>query len=590
MKKRQKKLLTWLMLLILIAGMIPVIPVDAAETKAGSVPLRSTVEEVAADLRAGMVNREESIAVGYKTSDFSGINQAFVESIFDKATEHTGNPKEGDYLYWQFDYTKTSMDYEVTFGSGGMGLIFTFNIQYYTTADQELEVDALVEDLISTLDVRNMTNDYMKLKAIYEYLCENVTYDETHRNDSSYTLQHTAYAALKNKTASCRGFSTLLYRLALELGIDSRLIVGTTGGQYHTWNLLQLDDDLYYNTDATYDSHLAQQMCFLKCDANMPNHSRKEEYATAEFYNTYPMGKADYVYQETEPDVDPDSVASGTTGNLKWTLNKDGQLNISGQGQMENFKNKTAMPWYDYKEQITSVVLEDGIISIGDLAFYGMTNLEKVSISKDVTTIGAYSFKECVKLDGVVLPEGLTQLGESAFYGCSSLTAIEIPDSLWTIRPFTFKNCASLQTVKLKEGNLMKISEAAFYGTNIKEIAIPKCVDIIDVYAFKNCKNLVNVTIPEGDMTELRSCVFHSCIGLSKIVIPKNIAKIGDYCFSGSWNLWQIYFEGDAPVFGTGVFKGLAANVYYPGDNESWTSDVMKDYGGKIMWKVMKGH
>lgn len=62
-------------------------------------------------------------------------------------------------------------------------------------------------------------NDYENTKAIYDYLCQNITYGNDNLNDDTYLLKYTAYAALINKTAVCQGYAVLLYRLLLEEGI-----------------------------------------------------------------------------------------------------------------------------------------------------------------------------------------------------------------------------------------------------------------------------------------------------------------------------------------------------------------------------------
>lgn len=222
-------------------------------------------------------------------------------------------------------------------------------------------------------------------------------------------------------------------------------------------------------------------------------------------------------------------VASGQSGETAWQFTDDGMLTISGTGAMKNYTAKTQMPWYTYLDQITCVMMEDGVTSIGDYAFYGMPNLEMIFIPETVTAIGNYAFKNSTALDGVVLPNGLTQLGESAFYGCTGLTAIDIPASLWTVKPYTFKNCTALAEVTFHEGNLMKIGDAAFYNTGLTGVVLPDCLDIVDVYAFKNCSNLAYAILSDS-MTEIREATFYGT-ALPAIEIPEGITRIGPYAF-----------------------------------------------------------
>ena len=419
-------------------------------------------------------------------------------------------------------------------------------------------------------------------------------------------------------------------------------------------------------------------------------------------------------------DAAPMKVDSGYSGDLTWELNDEGVLTFSGTGLMKNYTSKTAMPWYKYADQITSVVIESGVTRIGDYAFYGIP-MTSIEIPDAVTAIGDYAFKSAAALKEVVLPTKLTKLGESAFYGCTSLESIDIPASLYTVKPYTFKNCTALSSVTFHEGNLMKLSDGAFYGTALTEVTFPACLNIIDSYCFKNCDKLASIIIPEGKLTEIREAVFygtaaseltipegikkvgayafkncinlttinlpdsltsvgeasfyactglqnitipdhvttignyafrrctglteaifgnelaeigesafygcsglmnlnlnnvttlggyafksctgltsvdfgkvetigesafHSCTGLENITFPASVASIGDYCFSGSAKLSQMQFEGDAPKIGVNAFRGLTVKAVYPADNESWTSDVMQNYGGNITWTI----
>ena len=251
-------------------------------------------------------------------------------------------------------------------------------------------------------------------------------------------------------------------------------------------------------------------------------------------------------------------IASGYSGDLTWELTGDGVLTFNGSGAMKNYEYKSEMPWYSYLSQITTVVLEDGVTSIGNYAFYGMPALQRIVIPESVTSIGSYAFKNSTALDGVTLPSGLTKLGESAFYGCTSLSAIEIPDKLYTIQPYTFKNCTALADVTFHEGNLMKLSDGAFYGTALTEVTFPACLDIIDVYCFKNCTNLAQITLREGDLTQIREAVFYGT-AISTINIPEGVTKIGPYAFKNCVNLEEVNLPDTLTSVGEASFYANTA-------------------------------
>ena len=176
-----------------------------------------------------------------------------------------------------------------------MTMEYTFT--YYTTSAQESELDQAIQQVLTQLNLDGKT-DYEKIYDIYNYICQNVAYDYANLYDDSYKLKFTAYAALINKTAVCQGYALLFYRLALEAGIDARLISGTGNGGKHGWNIVRLNG-VYYNLDATWDASRTAENYnyFLKCDDNFSDHTRDPQYTGADFYNRYPMGRNDYSSQ-----------------------------------------------------------------------------------------------------------------------------------------------------------------------------------------------------------------------------------------------------------------------------------------------------
>ena len=116
---------------------------------------------------------------------------------------------------------------------------------------------------------------------------------------------------------------------------------------------------------------------------------------------------------------------SGTCGDhLTWTLDSDGVLTISGTGSMKNFSGTNYIPWYDYRSDITSIVIKDGATSIGQYAFRDCSSLTSVTIPDSVTSIGYYAFYNCTNLTSITIPDSVTSIGEYAFYYCSSLTDV----------------------------------------------------------------------------------------------------------------------------------------------------------------------
>lgn len=247
-----------------------------------------SVDEAVVSFREQMKSRKEIITVKVMTDDVEEI----AGEISDAAMAHTGNPKEGDYLQWQFGGWKCSSSY-YSFG-GNYYCTMNYTMTYYTIAAQEAELDNAIALAKANLGLNSSTmNDYQKIKAIYDYMTKNITYDYANLNDDSYRLKYTAYAAMINKTAVCQGYAVLLYRMALECGVDARVITGIGNGGAHGWNIVKLGN-YYYNVDSTWDAGYSNYSYFLKTDGNFRYHTRDNEYATGDFYEAYPMAASDY--------------------------------------------------------------------------------------------------------------------------------------------------------------------------------------------------------------------------------------------------------------------------------------------------------
>lgn len=125
-------------------------------------------------------------------------------------------------------------------------------------------------------------------------------------------------------------------------------------------------------------------------------------------------------------------LAEGTCGEgLSWNLDGAGTLTLNGIGQMESFEAADNVPWHSYKDKIKNIVISDGIISIGDYAFYGMTGLEKIVIPSAVSSIGAYAFGNCAKLTEIIFHGSMPDFKTGVFEGVTAQVYYPADDSSW---------------------------------------------------------------------------------------------------------------------------------------------------------------
>ena len=191
-----------------------------------------------------------------------------------------------------------------------------------------------------------------------------------------------------------------------------------------------------------------------------------------------------------------DEAKSGTCGeNLTWVL-KDGTLTISGTGKMYDYDDsdyKTAAPWIQDRYKIESVVIEDGVTSIGVNAFEDCSNLTKVTVPSSVTSVGSSAFYDCTALTEISIANGVKSIGGYAFKGCKKLVSITLPDSVTELGSSAFRYCTKLKTAVLSKG-MTQIEERTFrYCEALERVTIPKGVTKIIDNAFDYCKRIADI-------------------------------------------------------------------------------------------------
>ena len=134
---------------------------------------------------------------------------------------------------------------------------------------------------------------------------------------------------------------------------------------------------------------------------------------------------------------------------LTWTLDADGTLTISGTGAMKDYNAADNLSPAYMNSNVKKVVIEDGVTSIGELAFYKCISLTNITIPDSVTCIEYAAFHGCSSLSSITIPNSVTSIGIYAFVVCSSLTSITIPDGVTSIGYGAFSDCSSLKTISL---------------------------------------------------------------------------------------------------------------------------------------------
>lgn len=230
--------------------------------------------------------------------------------------------------------------------------------------------------------------------------------------------------------------------------------------------------------------------------------------------------------------------------NLQWSLSSDGVLTIDGTGKMFDYNSVppyNISPWY-HNTNITTLIVKEGVTSIGDYAFLGCYKISNISFPNSLTSIGYSAFGPCSGLTEITLPENLIYLGGYSLTS-GNFSSISIPIGITSIEKYTFANCKKLKSVSLPD-TLTSIGEGTFNQcTSLDSFNIPKNVVDIGRYAFWNCTSLKHIEIPSG-IPQINEGTFDNCSSLKSISIPSSVVSIGESAFYGCNSLEDVYFSG----------------------------------------------
>ncbi len=283
--------------------------------------------------------------------------------------------------------------------------------------------------------------------------------------------------------------------------------------------------------------------------------------------------------------------ASGTCGeNVTWTL-KDGVLTISGTGAMEDYDWEIEMrPWNNGStgpiKNVNSIIIENGVTSIGNQAFRSFTNLAKVTIPSSVKSIGYLAFAYCPSLKSITIPSGVETIDARAFFYCPILSEINVDKSSSAYASengvLFNKNKTELLTYPMgKHGasytipnGVASIGGSAFsYCDSLTSVSIPNSVTSVGNYAFYECRNLKSVTIPNS-VTSIGDEAFEDCESLTSVAIPDGVTSIGDRAFSTCRGLTSVTIPDSIVSIDYCAFDGCnkLSTVNYGGTVERWKS------------------
>lgn len=318
------------------------------------------------------------------------------------------------------------------------------------------------------------------------------------------------------------------------------------------------------------------------------------ENSTAQAY-TYKFGKK-FCIIGTEKIIQQGKCGDGLTYDIT-----EGVLTISGTGAMYD------EPLFMSNDEITSVVIEEGVTSIGRDTFYHCDNITEVSIASTVSSVGDEAFSYCTGLTSITIPETVKTLGDRVFVESSSLEEIivdannpsyasadgvlfdkamqqliyypgakkaeeyEIPGTVTSINDYAFSNCRNITSVVVPEG-VTYFGFYSFYNCEYLEtINFPSTLETIGNSAFYGCSSLAcDIIIPEG-MKSVGDSAFAECSSITRVVLPESVSLIDYHAFYGCYDLESItisnkkckIYEESETISRNAVICGYAGSTAY---------------------------
>ena len=294
------------------------------------------------------------------------------------------------------------------------------------------------------------------------------------------------------------------------------------------------------------------------------------------------LGENAFLHCENLPYVDvPDmlesagySIASDTTqlrcsigSSAAYTLSKkNNSFYNNGYGLCYTYADRdgsvTGLALLKYAGTEAEVRVPDGVTELLYLSFCSNSAVTSVILPETVVKIGEKAFSECKNLTSVTIPQGIVEIQSYAFLMSPKLKVIDIPDGLQKAARLaednvqfrcSFGSSAAFALSKGgnnfctgdfqmrylfdDEGNRNGLRLNKYLGTDA-EVTVPEEVTETGS-AFKDCKTVTKVVLPAG-LTKLESNIFSGCTGLTEIVIPDSVTTIGNYAFSGCTGLTRV--------------------------------------------------
>ena len=315
--------------------------------------------------------------------------------------------------------------------------------------------------------------------------------------------------------------------------------------------------------------------------------------------------------------------------NLSWKFDSvTGVLSIEGSGSMEYYGFQDA-PWFSYAEDITTIILPDGLTSIPGYAFQNC-RITSIVIPETVTSISVYAFGGCAELiyneyggakylgsydnpyfvlmqatdlniTACDISENTKLIAGNAFGGCENLTTISIPDSVASIGEYAFRDCGNLSSVYMGSGVTYMGTDAFYCCYNLQSVhlfdigtwcgirfenasAVPQ---YFGASLYVNDAPITDLVIPDG-VAAINAYAFYAVQTLNSVTISGSVKYVGMQAFASCENLATVTIANGATGIERDAFYRCYQLAYNEYDNALYLGNEGNPYYALIKAKGEK--
>lgn len=189
------------------------------------------------------------------------------------------------------------------------------------------------------------------------------------------------------------------------------------------------------------------------------------------------------------------------------------------------------------KESRSEVIIPESyngkkVIGIGERAFFGDEQVQKIVLPEGIKYINAKAFKDCKNLEEINFPETLSELGEDAIFNCEKLKYESYRGCSYIGRWLMKLDDTSIDTLEIRDGTFGIAPFACYFSQKLRIVNIPASVKYIGSHAFFSCSFLRNITIGEN-VEYIGRYAFAQCPLFKNVNIPVSVQAVEASAFYG---------------------------------------------------------